>query len=68
MVSFEPQVKDFEKLNKSETCRLLGIYEKKLDRLISEGIMPPGITYKYDRKSKYFLGKDIKRCHRLYFK
>ncbi len=68
MINFEPQVKDFERFNKAQTCKLLGIYEKKLDMFIAEGLIPPGIKQRYDRKSIYFLGKDIKRCVRQYYK
>jgi hypothetical protein len=65
MVSFEPPVKDFERLTKREACEKLGISDEMFNGLRAKGFLPDGQRI---GKYLYFLGRDIKMCHRLYFK
>ncbi len=65
MVCFEPSVKDNERFTKREACAHLGISHMMFDDLKLKGFLPEG-----QRIGKYlfFFGRDIKICHRLYFK
>ncbi len=64
MVSFIPDVKDFQRLTKRESCETLGVSDEMLNALINKGLLPPGRRI---GKYLFFFGKDIKTCHRRYF-